>query len=127
MRPAQIDITELQAGVFLHVHRFFHGERRRPRLIQDPEFFADDFHFSGRNGGVNCIRAPQHHGAFGGDDIFRGKQLSFGMDSGISVGAKYDLRHAVAVAQVNKEHPAQIAAAMYPPHKNRALTRVGGA
>jgi hypothetical protein len=37
------------------------------------------------------------------------------------------LRHAVAIAQVNEESPAQVAAAMDPAHQQGALAGIGGA
>jgi hypothetical protein len=40
---------------------------------------------------------------------------------------EHQLRHAVAIPQVNEDHSAQIAPAMHPAHQNGAFTGIGGA
>ncbi len=45
----------------------------------------------------------------------------------VHVVVTYDLRDAVAVAQVNEDNAAQIAPAVHPAHQQRARARIFGA
>ena len=64
---------------------------------------------------------------FDRDHVFRRQQFRLGVHRRVAVGAKDQLRDAFAVAQVDEEHAAQIAAAMHPAHQDGAFAGVGGA
>jgi hypothetical protein len=49
------------------------------------------------------------------------------MDRGISIRIDHDLGNAGAIAQINKEQAAMIAALVDPSHEYSFLSRVGGA
>ena len=53
--------------------------------------------------------------------------LGFGVDGWVAIGVEDELRDAFAVAQVDEDHAAQIAAAVHPAHQDGALAGVGGA
>ena len=55
------------------------------------------------------------------------EQLTFGarVHGGIHVGVKHRLGDAFAVAQVDEDHPAEVAPAVHPTHEYDALAGVG--
>ena len=67
------------------------------------------------------------HRAFHRDHVFGAQHLGLGVQFGAAVGVKDDLRDAIAVAQMNEEHAAQIAAAMHPSHQQGGLAHIGSA
>src|SRR5690242_18167400 len=109
---AQIDVAVFKARVFLDVHVVFHGEGRRARLVQDPELFDHQFHLSGGNGGIDILGGAQCERAFGGEDIFGGQKFGLLVHVRFGVFVEDQLSDAFAIAQVNENHSAQIAAAM---------------
>ncbi len=126
-RAAQIDVAVFEARVFLDVHVVFHGERGRARFVQYPQLLDHEFDFSGGDSWINVIRRARTDGALGRNDVFGSEQLRLGVQRRVYVFVEDQLGHAFAVAKVNEDDPAQIAAAMYPSHQQRFLACIGGA
>ena len=126
VRAAQIDVAILQARVFLDVDVFFHRERRRARFVQDPELLDHHFHFAGRDGGIDGVRRrAASPGLRPRSRIRRRAASDFLVQLRRRVGVEDELRDALAVAQVDEQHAAQIAAAMHPAHQDGAFAGVG--
>ena len=54
------------------------------------------------------------------------EQFCLGVHRRVAVGAEDELRDAVAVAQMDEQHAAQVAAAMHPAHQYGAFAGIGG-
>ena len=124
MRAAQIDVAILQARVFADVHGFFHRERRRPRFVQDPTRSAwISTSPVGMVGlmvsGVRSSTRPSMATTYSDRSLLRAV-----MDVGIQTFVEDDLRHTVAIAQVNEDDLSEVAAAMHPSHDDGALTGI---
>ena len=85
---------------------------------------GDHLHFAGVERGVDGLRRALGHRAFHRDHVFRSQHLGLGVQLRAGVGVKHDLRDAIAIAQMNKDHAAQIAAAMHPAHQQGGLAHV---
>jgi len=125
VRAPQVDVAVLQTRVLTHVDVLFHGERRRLAGIEDEQLFGDDFDFAGCDVQVDGVGGALLDDALDGDDVFRAKLLGASVQGGIGVGAEDDLGDAFAVAQVNEDHAAEIAAAVHPAHEHDAAAVVG--
>ncbi len=86
----------------------------------------DQFNFTGRDGRVDRLRRTQRDHALGGDHVFGGKLIDLFVQASIIGAVKHQLRHAVAIPQMNEDHSAQIAASMHPAHQDGPLARIGG-
>ena len=64
---------------------------------------------------------------FDRNHILAAQQIGLVVNRGIAVGAEHDLRHSLAIAQMEEEHATQIAAAMDPAHQHNTLARIGRA
>jgi hypothetical protein len=56
LRPAQVEIAVLQADLFRNVHLFGNRERRRLRLVENPDIARAHFDFTSRHVGVGRFR-----------------------------------------------------------------------
>ena len=65
--------------------------------------------------------------AFDRDHVLRTELFGLACTAASAIGVEDDLRHAVAIAQVDEDDAAEIAAAMDPAHQQGALAGVGGA
>ena len=116
-RTAEVHVAVLQAGVFIDVHVVFHGEWRGAALVENPDFFGDDFHFAGGEIGIDGLRRTDFDEAFHGDDVFRAEHVRFIVRFGERiVRVKDELGDAFAVAEVDENDASEIAAAVNPTH-----------
>ncbi len=116
VRAPQVDVAVFQARVFLHVDGFFHGERRRARFVQDPDLLGYQLHFAGFERGIHGFGRACGNAAFDSDDVLGAQRFGLGVEFRAAIGVEDNLRNAVAVAQMNEDDAAQIAAAMHPAH-----------
>ena len=82
-RPAQVHVAILEASVFTDVDRIFHGERRSPRFVENPNPVGDHLHFAGGNIRVHRLRRAQGHAPFDRHHVLRAEQLGFLVDGGV--------------------------------------------
>ena len=80
------------------------------------------FHFPGRDFGIGLLAAD--HLAFDGHHKFRAQLFRFFVRFGMHLVVEHDLRQTRAVAQVNEDQLAQIAAAMDPAHQDHLFFSV---
>ncbi len=70
---------------------------------------------------------PLDYIAFDGDNEFAARLLGFGVGFRLRFFVEDDLHDAGAVAEVEEEEIAEVAAAMYPAHDDGVSAGVGGA
>ena len=114
----------LEAGFLADVGDVFHGEGRGLRLVEDPDLVDHHFHFAGGQVGVNGVGGALFDEAGDADDVFGAQVFGAGMGPREALAAKDELRGAFAIAQVNEDDAAQVAAAMDPAHQQDALAHV---
>ncbi len=111
LRTAQVQHAVREAGGFRQVV-VVQLERRGDRRVQDLDFLAEHFDFAGGQFGVGRARRTLAHQAGDADAEFIAQALGGG-EGGV-VRIEHDLRQARAVAQVDEDDPAVVAAAVHP-------------
>ena len=128
LRAAQVDIAVLQPQ-FLIADGVFRGrERRRLCVGEQEQFMADDFDVAGGHVGVPQALAANTNRADGGNDELRAR--CFGLGQRVRAGLRavhHHLRNAAAIAHVQKDKVAVVAAAVDPAHQGNGLAGIGGA
>ena len=76
--------------------------------------------------GLTVSGAALLDAALHGNHVFRAKLLRLLVQRRIGLRAKYQLGHSVAVAQMNKDHAAQVAPAVHPAHQQCAFAGIRG-
>ena len=79
---------------------------------------ADDFNFARRHLGVDHILAAQPDGAHHGHHILRPHLLGLGVAFRGEIFVQHDLRDAGAIAQIQEDQVAVVAAPVHPSHEN---------
>ena len=87
------------------------------------QFIGDDFCFAGKQIRIGLL--PLNHFAFNGDDEFAAHLFGLGMRLGLRLLVENNLYDASAIAHVEEEEIAKIAAAMDPAENNDVLIGVG--
>ena len=81
-------------------------------------FVGDQFHFAGGERRIDGLGSAQRHRAFDGDHVFGARAARLWRAAvRIAVDVEDELRDAFAIAQMDEDHAAQIAAAMHPAHQ----------
>ncbi len=111
LRTAQVQYAMREARRFREVV-VVQLERRRDRRVQDLDFLAEHFDFARSQLGVGGARRTLAHQA-GHADAELVAQALRGREGGV-VRIEHDLRQARAVAQVDEDDPAVVAAAVHP-------------
>ena len=124
LRAAQIHVAVLQADVFGDVDVLFHGERRGARFVEDPDLRRHHFHFAGGHVGIDGLRGAERDHALDGDHVFRAHLFGALVNGGVHVLVEDGLRVTGAVAHIDEDHGAVIAAAMRPSHQKDRLAGV---
>ena len=83
--------------------------------------------FAGGHFGVDGVGVAQAHLADGGDDVLGADLLAFGVAVGGQLLVEHNLGDAGAVAQIEEDEVAVVAAAVDPAHQDHLLAGVGGA
>jgi hypothetical protein len=91
-----------------------HREWQRVGLRQDDGALDQDFDLAGRHLRVDRLGFARDHRAFHLDHPLRTHRIEGGERRGRLVRLRHDLRHAAAIAQVEKEHAAVVAPALHP-------------
>ena len=121
---AQVDVAMLEADFFV-LDGFFGGrERRQSRVIEDAQFGGFDLDFAGRHLGIDSVLVAQAHLADGGDDVLRPHLFALRVAFGSEFFVEHNLGNAAAVAQVEEDEVAVIAAAVDPAHQHNVFAGV---
>ncbi len=124
---AQVDVAILEAHFFV-LDRFFRRRKgRQARVVEDPQLGRLDLDLAGRHLGIDGVVVAQPHLADGGDYVLGPHLLALGVAVGRQFLVQDDLGDAGAVAQVEKDEVAVVAAAIDPAHQDHLLACVGGA
>jgi len=124
-RAAQVEIAIAQARLFAGGHFVFDLEGRRLRIIEDVQPRGHHFDFTCSNFRIRLLAAQD--ASLDRDNEFRAQLFGFRMRLGVQLLIEDDLRDAGAVAEVNENQLAEVAAAMHPAHEDDVLIGVRGA
>ena len=124
---AQVDVAVLQPHLFVGKNGVARQERQRLRDVQNTEFFRDQFDFAGRDVLVDGIGVALLHRPDDRDDELVAQRLGLVMNGSIHFVIEDDLGNAAAVAQIDEDDLAEIAAAVHPSHEDSFFARVGEA
>ncbi len=109
---AQVEVAIFQAHVLAHL--VVELERQRLGAVQRRELARQDLDLARGEVGVGGAGGTRAHQAAHAHDVFAAQALGFGEELGI-VRIEHDLDQTLAVAQVDEDHPAVIAATIHPP------------
>ena len=109
---AQVEVAVFHAQVVAAVGMFLNGEGRHFGGIEDKELRDEDFDVAG--GQFAVFGEALGHGAGHLDDIFASQSVGLFAERCVGFLVEYELRDAIAVAQVDKRHAAHFAAALHP-------------
>ncbi len=124
---AQVDVAIFEADFFV-LDGFFGGrEGREARVVEDAQLGGLDLDFAGGHFGIDGVGVAQADFADGGDDVLGADLLAFEVAVGSQFFVEDDLGDAGAVAEVEEDEVAVVAAAVDPAHEDDLLAGVGGA
>ncbi len=121
----QIDVAIFQAHFFVGEHGVGGQKRQRLRHIEDAQLFDHQFDFAGGDIGIDGVGIAALDLADSRDDEFVAQGFGFFMNGGIQFVIEYDLGNASAVAQVNEDDLAEVAAAVDPSHEHNLFACIG--
>ena len=124
---AQVEVAILQAHLFVGDVVVGGREGQRLAVVEDAQLVGDDFDFAGGDVRVDGVGVAQLDVADDGDDVLGAQRLGLLVELGAGVGGDDDLGDAGAVAQIEKDEVAEIAAAVDPAHEDDFGAGVGGA
>ena len=127
LRPAQIDVAILQPHFLVLDRLFRRRKRRQPRIVQHAQLRRLNLDLARRHLGIDRVLVAQPHLAHRGDHVLRPHLLALRVPFGNQVVIQHHLRNAGAVAQIQKDQVAVVAAPVHPAHQHHLLARVGGA
>ena len=122
-RAAQIEVSIAQADVLGDRRVVGNRERRRLRLVQQPDLLRQHLDFTGVELRVDGVGAAQLHGPQHGDDELGSQLLGDGHHG--RVVRHQHLRNAVAIADVEEQQAAEIANPMDPAEEDDLRADVG--
>ncbi len=122
---AQIDVAIFEAHLFVGQDRVGGKKWQRLGYIQNAQIFDNEFDFSGGNVGIDGVRVALFHGSDRCDDEFVAQGLGFLVNGGVQFVVEDDLRDAGAVAEVDKDNLAEVAAAVDPSHEHNFFASIG--
>ena len=102
-------------------------EGREARVVEDAQLGGLDLDFAGGHFGIDGVLVAQADLADRGDNVLGAHLLALGVAVGGQLLVEHDLADAGAVAQVEEDEVAVVAAAVDPAHDDHLLTGVGGA
>ena len=111
-RAAQVEIAIAQARFFGGVGFVFDLKWRSLRVVENVKLGGDDFNFAAGEIGIRFLARDDF--AFDGNDVFAADVFGFAVGFGLSFFVEDDLDDAGAVADVEEEEIAEIAALGYP-------------
>ena len=121
----QVDVTVLEAHLFIGKVNIARQEWQLLRYVQNAQLFRDQFHFSGGNVFVDGVGVALLHRSDHRNNELVAQSLSLVMHGGIQFVVEHHLSDAAAVAQIDEDNLAKIAAAVHPSHQDNFFARVG--
>jgi hypothetical protein len=122
---AKVEIAVLQADLFVGDRRIIRdGEGRRPGVVQQQEGIGDEFDVAGGHVGVGEACAAGADAAGDGDDVLGPRGLGLGVGQRRGFFVEHHLRDAGAVAEVEEDEVAVVAAAVHPAHQGNGFAGV---
>ena len=122
---AQIDVAVFQAHLFVRQHGVGGQERQRLRHVQNAQLFRHQFDFAGRDVGIDGVGVAALDGSDGRDHEFVAQRFRFFVYGGVQFVVEHHLGHAGAVAQIDEDDLAQVAAAVDPSHEHNFFAGIG--
>ena len=122
-RAAQVQHPVGQAGVLGQV-LVVEQERRRDRRVQHFQLMAQHLHLAAADAVIDGAFRTATHLAGDADAVFVAQAFRRAEGLG-AVRVADDLRQALAVAQIDEDHPAMIPPPMHPPHQGHFLIQKG--
>ena len=123
-RAPQVDHAVLQTHHFADVG-IVDLERRRYRGVEDLQFLGHHLDLAAGKLGVDKLGLAPDHPAGHADHVLAANPLGGGENAG-TIRVAHHLHDAFAVAQVDENHAAMIAAGIDPAHEGNALVEVAG-
>ena len=124
LRSPQIEVPVLQPDVFRDLLARIEREGGRFRFVED--FQRIDHHLDLAGGQLrvfHSLRAFANR-SFNGEDVFAADAVGLLMGIGLGLRVEDDLDDAFAVAQVDEDDAAVVAAAMHPAHQDHFFSCV---
>ena len=123
-RPAQVQVAVLEADVLVRRRLVLDRERRRARLGQDADLARQHLDLAGRDLGVDRVLGALRDLADHGQHVLAADVVGGGVRRGRDLGARHHLADALAVAEVDEDHAAQVAPRGRPSHDHHRLADV---
>ena len=123
--PAQIEVTIAQPRLFGRVDFVLDLKWRRLGCVQNVQVLGDELDFARRELRIRLL--PLDYAPFDRNDEFRARLLGLGVRFRLRFFIEDNLKDAGAVADVEKEEIAEVAAAVDPSHDNGVAAFVLGA
>ena len=125
LRAAQIEIAVAQTRLFGRIGFVFDLKRRRLGVVENVQFGGDELDLTTSELGIRLLALDDF--AFDSDDVFTANVLGFGVRLGLRLFVKDYLDDAGAVADVEEEEIAEVAATRDPAHDDGVAVGVRGA
>ena len=123
---AQIQVAVLKAQVFTGLAAVLDDKGRRLGGVQKLPLMDNHLNLACLEIGIGHALGTQAHAALDGNDIFQAQDNGALVGLRGNVGRKDNLGQAHAVAQVNKDEAAVVAAELDPAHKADVLVHILG-
>src|SRR6266853_944770 len=123
LRPPQIEIAETQTRLFRCIDLVFDWKWRRLGVIQNVQLRSVHFDFAG--GQLRIGFLPLHNVAFDCDHEFAARLFCFAVSFGLRLFIEDHLDNSGAVAHIEKQQIAEVAAARDPAENDGGFTCVG--
>ncbi len=124
---AKVDVAVLEADFLVGDGVFSGREGGRLRVVEEEERVGDELDFAGGHVGVGEAFAAVAEDSGDGDDVLGARGFGLGVSFGADFLIEDDLGDAGAVAEVEEDEIAVVAAAIYPTHEGDGLAGVGAA
>ena len=121
-RTAQVKVTPRKTQVFTGVATVLNGERRSFGSIEKLPFVGHNLNLAGHHVGVDHTVRTGAHLALDRKHIFRTQNMDIFVCRRGNIGAEHNLGQPVAVAQVDKNEAAVVAAVLHPTHQANIFT-----
>ncbi len=123
-RPPQVEIAVLEADVVRNLAVFVERERRGFAGVENAQLADQHLDLAGLQLEIGHVAGPGFNLAFDRQNPLRAQLVRLGVRFRIDFRVEDHLSDAVAVAKVDEDNPAVVAAAKNPAHENDLLIQV---
>ena len=124
---AEVDVAVLEADFLVGDGVFGGREGRCLRIVEEEEGMGDELYVAGGHIGIGEALAAVAEDSGDGDDVLGTRGFGLGVSFGGDFFVEDNLGDAGAVAEVEEDEIAVVAAAVDPPHEGDGLAGVGAA